>query len=718
MTFCPSRTGKIIENFPEALYIQDLNGNILAANERASRILNYEKEQLEEINIKDITNGKSSESTPDKIINAAQKGNPFDTKLVRKDGIKISVELKASISEIEGEERVLVSIREIDRWEEAEEKFKKFFDNAPEPSVLLDENNLIVYVNKRFTETFGYRLEEIKFENINDVIVPEGLKEEAKKLDKQGSEGYVNYETVRKGKDGEFPVSASANRLRVDNKDYFITIYKNIKERKEAEKASVEQREKLRQLHKAVDDLQRKNSTAEVLNTAVEVAENILDFDISIIALREGNFLVPKAYSGGLGPEVTDTKFEIGQGLAGNTILNGETIWAKDVRKHPMSEPTNREFRTCISTPIGKLGVFQVISKKEDNFDRLDVELIEILAGHLREELQRVSLEEKLRKKAESITKTKDKLESLHEVARKLESAKERERVYKLTVNAAENVLDFLFCNLGILQGEYIVTKATSSGLPPEGTKTMKVTEGLSGKTYRTGKTYVYGDIRKVKDAKPVRSNYRSFISTPIGDLGVFQVVSEKIDAFTEEDVRLVELLIGHVYEALKRIQLEERLKEQAIMDPLTGVYNRRYLNETLTNESERSKRYSHKIAFLMIDINRFKEINDRYSHSTGDKVLQTVADLLQKNVRNADTVFRYGGDEFLIMMPETDHGIKHTVTRLREELKKWNKTSELLDFSLTLAMGFSYWNPYHNGDIEATLKEADREMYQDKKRN
>ncbi|MBS3789226.1 GGDEF domain-containing protein, partial [Candidatus Bipolaricaulota bacterium] len=138
--------------------------------------------------------------------------------------------------------------------------------------------------------------------------------------------------------------------------------------------------------------------------------------------------------------------------------------------------------------------------------------------------------------------------------------------------------------------------------------------------------------------------------------------------------------------------------------------------NETLSKEVERSERYSRPIAFLMIDVNRFKEINDRYSHQTGDEVLKEVAKLLKDNIREVDTVVRYGGDEFLIMLPETDGESSYTVTRLREKLEEWNRNSDLLDFPLTLAIGSTHWSPEQDREVEKALKEVDEKMYEDKR--
>lgn len=161
----------------------------------------------------------------------------------------------------------------------------------------------------------------------------------------------------------------------------------------------------------------------------------------------------------------------------------------------------------------------------------------------------------------------------------------------------------------------------------------------------------------------------------------------------------------------------EQKLKHMARHDPLTGVFNRYALSEVLEQEASRAQRYMHPIGVLMIDVNRFKEVNDRFGHATGDKVLQLVADVLSSTVRDTDYVVRYGGDEFLIMLLETNGGTQLVRDRIIETMASRNPVNLLVDFSITLSIGIAYWRPDSNVSMESVLSQADQAMYAEKRR-
>ena len=316
-------------------------------------------------------------------------------------------------------------------------------------------------------------------------------------------------------------------------------------------------------------------------------------------------------------------------------------------------------------------------------------------------------------KAEQSLEEARLKVERLHEAASRLAESEAEEDVYRLAVESAQEILEFSLCSLDIAEEGKLVVKATSEGLPPKASRESSLDEkSVATTTYRTGETVVFGSLDKAPEARPTQTDLKSGISAPIGSFGVFQVVSREANAFSEQDVRLLELLLRHTAQAIERIRLQSELVRQANHDPLTDVYNRRYFNQVIKQELARSKRHERAIGFLMIDVNRFKEINDHFGHQTGDTVLKAVADLLKDAVRESDLVVRYGGDEFLIVLMETEGECATINDRIVAAVAKRNETNNLIPFPVTLSIGSARWDPADNLSIEAVLAEADRSMY------
>lgn len=180
-------------------------------------------------------------------------------------------------------------------------------------------------------------------------------------------------------------------------------------------------------------------------------------------------------------------------------------------------------------------------------------------------------------------------------------------------------------------------------------------------------------------------------------------------DASGQRQARMLADTVGL---AIVNLRLRESLREQSIRDGLTGLFNRRYLEETLAREVARASRERAPLSLLMIDLDHFKLVNDTYGHSAGDRVLQAVADMLQRQVRSADIVCRYGGEEFAVLMPDT--ATDHAVSRA-EELRNAALALELpgptSGDALSLSVGVATY-PNHGRRAADLVRASDAALY------
>ena len=166
--------------------------------------------------------------------------------------------------------------------------------------------------------------------------------------------------------------------------------------------------------------------------------------------------------------------------------------------------------------------------------------------------------------------------------------------------------------------------------------------------------------------------------------------------------------------EARKRAEAE--LQRLAITDPLTEAYNRRYFFEVTDQELERAQRHNLNLSIAMMDLDHFKDINDNYGHVVGDQALRTMADCFRENLRKTDVLGRYGGDEFAVLMPETNQKMaRKTADRLRKKLVTALKKTGLFTHKLTVSVGVYAYAADGNIEVEDFVDRADQALYKAK---
>ncbi|MDX6305644.1 MAG: hypothetical protein QOI77_2613 [Blastocatellia bacterium] len=251
----------------------------------------------------------------------------------------------------------------------------------------------------------------------------------------------------------------------------------------------------------------------------------------------------------------------------------------------------------------------------------------------------------------------------------------------------------------------------------------ISLSEGIAGRVLREGRPLVASIDDLGISSLPERGyKTKSFISYPISigsrRFGVLNL-ADKIGggAYDENDLNVIELVAPQIALAIERAAWQQRANQFQVMsitDPLTGLHNRRYLEARLTEELSRSKRYDYPLSFMMIDIDDFKVYNDQNGHQAGDRALEVTAQCLRAALRKVDVASRYGGEEFSILLPQTDLQEAGVIAdRIRRKINSTSFThgkSQPLG-AVTVSIGLSTFSPALDS-AEAIVRAADRALY------
>jgi len=263
----------------------------------------------------------------------------------------------------------------------------------------------------------------------------------------------------------------------------------------------------------------------------------------------------------------------------------------------------------------------------------------------------------------------------------------------------------------------------TDGGTMPE--FTLAPGEGVAGKVFDTGEPAWIPDVRSSPDFLHYggrRTDVRSFMCVPLvskgKNIGVLMLNHPEPNAFEPELLPTMLVLASYLAIAIENAGMFGLVKSLAEKDSLTLLYNHGSFHEKLAIELERANRYVRPMAVIMLDLDNFKEINDRYGHTTGDRVLALVAGALGAHLRKTDIAARYGGDEFAVILPETDLPSAAVIAgRIAEGISnvRLDIGGETV-ISFTASVGYASCGHDASGRGEI-LNIADRLMYESKRR-
>jgi diguanylate cyclase (GGDEF)-like protein len=185
----------------------------------------------------------------------------------------------------------------------------------------------------------------------------------------------------------------------------------------------------------------------------------------------------------------------------------------------------------------------------------------------------------------------------------------------------------------------------------------------------------------------------KSMIAVPLEvtekTIGVFQLINKTEEGtYTADDLNIMKTIVEYASMAIEKVYYLSAMKDLDNVDSLTGVYKRSYFESQFEKEEERAKRYNNPLSMFIVNIDDFKTINDDYGHESGDQILKDLAVILKNSVRRVDIVARYGGDEFVILLPQTSKGNAELVReRIEKDISKGSKKGSV-PYSVSIGLG------------------------------
>ncbi|GAB4485059.1 MAG: hypothetical protein Fur0016_09550 [Anaerolineales bacterium] len=564
-------------------------------------------------------------------------------------------------------------------------------------------------------------------------------------------------------------ISASL-AISVHNAQLYETARRELAERQRAEAQATERAEQMAALNiigRAITNQLELDSVLTTLRIQCQQIEPRMDvFSVALYDERTESFKFLQFYDQGTSrlDKVRSIHKREG-GLTAQVIKTGQILYLPDVdapearRKYPVVHTDkHRHARTYLGIPLlagGEvIGVLSGQSYQANAFSQQRIELLETLALQAAVALQNASLFGKTRQRVRELS-------ILYEIGLALSRNVELDDVLRALFEQCRQVLPMDAFYIALFDPEtYIVSHPLfwdKGKFKQTAARDIRATPGLSGEVILGKKTLYLPDVftpeiqKKYQIVRVGGKPTRCYVGVPMIShgqvIGVISMQTYGANRYDSEHIRLLELIaiqagiaiensrLYHKAQAelemrrgaqksleianqelqaqLAQVEtLQQKLREQVLRDPLTGLHNRRYLDEQLTRLLAFSGARDKRFCVIMMDIDHFKKFNDAHTHLAGDLLLQALADELRQHVRPMDIACRFGGEEFVLILPEVSPEI---AARRAEELRqrfaqcKINFHGQLL--GTTISLGLAGY-PEHGATAEELLMCADKALY------
>jgi diguanylate cyclase (GGDEF)-like protein len=406
-------------------------------------------------------------------------------------------------------------------------------------------------------------------------------------------------------------------------------------------------------------------------------------------------------------------RFGAHEGITGAAVSKKQPVYAPDVSQDPRYICAAQSTRSELAIPLmvrdEVVGVLDCQSDQIGHFDPETIELLTLFSTQASIALENARLYSLERHRARQ-------LQAINTIAQQSTAVMELEELLIRVCSIIQRAFQVSHVSLFLREEGDLVMRAHDGTLtpcfPPGGR--FPATQEPWSQVIASNGTVIEKDLSTASDAFRLFKESSSRMSIPLisfgQTLGVLTLHSSTPNAFRESELQSLESVADICANSIQNAHYVERVKQLAYLDGLTGIFNRRFFELRIMEEIERARRYGTGMAVVMADIDQFKRLNDEFGHLLGDEVLRQVSSIFHQQVRKIDVVCRYGGEEFAVLLSQTNAQQALAVAeKLRRMVAEWQFPG--VPRMITISAGVAAF-PTHGKTRDEMIRAADSGLY------